>query len=126
MYKKIFLNSFVERDYIKIINLHFLLLNFCSMKQKYLEKRTNFKYSKYSVHLSGMKRHLMYKKIIFLNSLNKVGYEKSINSQLSLLNFCSRKQKYLEKRTSRLGKQWLFPTAYNSGIVSLYQFLKSY
>ena len=38
-------------DYIKTINLHFLSLNFCSRKQKYLEKRNIFKFSIYSVIL---------------------------------------------------------------------------
>ena len=36
---------------IKTINLHFLSLNFCSRKQKYLEKRNIFKFSIYSVIL---------------------------------------------------------------------------
>ena len=38
-------------NYIKTINLHFLSPNFCSRKQKYLEKRNIFKFSIYSVIL---------------------------------------------------------------------------
>ena len=49
--KFIFLNFFNIGDYIKTINLHFLSLNFCSRKQKYLEKRNIFKFSIYYVIL---------------------------------------------------------------------------
>ena len=44
---------------LKLINLHFFSLNFCSRKQKYLEKRVTFKYSMSSVNLSDMNRHRM-------------------------------------------------------------------
>ena len=72
--KFIFLNSPNIGDFIKTINFYFLLLNFCSVKQKYLEKRIFFKYSMYSVQLLGINRHPMCIKTIFLNSPNKGGY----------------------------------------------------
>ena len=40
--KLMFLNLPKIRDYINTINLHFPSLKFCSMKQKYLEKRIFF------------------------------------------------------------------------------------
>ena len=98
--KIIFLHSPNEGDYIKIINLHFFLLNFCSKKQKYVEKRTTFKYSMYSVFLRGINRRPMCTKIIFLHSPNEGKYIKLINLHFFLLNFCSKKQKYVEKRTT--------------------------
>ena len=81
--KIIFFNSPNKGDYIKIKNLHFFLLNFCSKKQKYVEKRTTFKYSMCSVPLSGINRHPISTKIAFLNFSNKRGYLKSINLQYS-------------------------------------------
>ena len=98
--KIIFLHSPNEGDYIKIINLHFFLLNFCSKKQKYVEKRTTLKYSMYSVFLRDINRRPMCIKIIFLHSPNEGDYIKIINLHFFLLNFCSKKQKYVEKRTT--------------------------
>ena len=77
--KFMFLNLPKIGDYINTINLHFPSLKFCSIKQKYLEKRIFFKYSMYFVHLWGINRHPMCIKILFLNSPNRGRYVKRIN-----------------------------------------------
>ena len=94
--KIIVLSSHNKGDCVKRIKLLFFLY-FCSRKQKYLDKRITFKYSMYSILLKSINGHPMFVKIIFSNSPNKGGYVKPVYLHFSL-NFCSRKQNYLEKR----------------------------
>ena len=98
VFKKIFLNSSCLVEYRKTIKFPFHIIKLCCRKQKYLQKRNTFKYSMYSVLLTGINRHPMCVKVIFFNSAFIGAYNKILNLHFRLLNFCCRKQKYLEKR----------------------------
>ena len=94
MYKNyIFSKSPNKRGYMKIINLLFWFLKFCSRMQKYPVKRDTAKYSMYSVILRGINRPPKCTKLIFLNSPNIRGQIKLINLLFSLINICLRKEK---------------------------------
>ena len=95
--KFIFWNSPNEGGFVKPINSHFSFLNFCSRKQKYLQKRVASKYSMYSILLKSLNGHPMCMKVIFLSSPNIRGYIKSIKLHFQFLKFGSRKQKHPEK-----------------------------
>ena len=92
-----FLNSTNTGDYIKLTNLHLLVLNFCSRKQKYLEKWKTFIFSMYSVNLCGINSCPMCTKTMFSKFSDIRNYIKLLNSHILELNFCSRKSKYMEK-----------------------------